>query len=278
VANSIDDMLKNQIPKKKKSGARIVVLLLILLILLGAAGAAAYMYLKSQNKVTPKQYFLQYLGKSVNSAALNFEKMEAFGKRFSEEQTEAETTLSVTLSDGMIDTGEIDISEMELDVASKNDPVKEKSESNIVLNYKGNEIITLNAIMDKDKIGIISEEVIVKYLGSKISNLTDIIGKATGQEIDLPFDFVSELKNIEIVFPKFSENMFVKYGDIINNKVPEEAFTSKPITLDRNAGKIDVTEYTMKLNESQTIEVLGLILQTIENDDELLDMLFASVR
>ena len=275
MANSIDDMLKNQIPKKKKSGAKVFILLLILLILIGAAGAAAYWYLSNQNKVTPKQYFLQYLGKSVNTQALNFEKMEAFANRFAEEPTEVETRASATLSPGMLDTGEIDISEMELAIESKNDPTKEKSESDIVLNYKGNEIITLNALMNKDRIGIYSEEVITKYLGTKISNLADIIGKITGQDINLPVD-ISEIKNIEIVFPHFSENMFVKYGDIISQKVPEEAFTSKPITLDRSAGKTDVTEFTMKLKESQAIEVLGLVLQTLENDDELLDMLLAS--
>ena len=276
MANSIEDMLKNQMPKKKKSGVKIIFLLLFL-ILIAAAAVVAYMYFKGQNKVTPKQYFLQYLGKGNAFNVTNLEKIENFATRFQSEQSESKTELTVNLPAGLIDD-ELDISEMKLELESKSDPEKEKNTSDILLTYKGNEVISFNMLMDKDKIGVFSEDIIVKYIGSKISNIPELISKLSGEEMNIGFDFdISKLKDMQIIFPHFSEDMLVKYGEVINQKVPDEAFATRPITLERASGKVDVTEYSMRLSEGQAIEVLDLMLQTLENDDDLLDRLFASL-
>ncbi|MBR2290195.1 MAG: hypothetical protein IJ867_06385 [Clostridia bacterium] len=277
MANSIiDDMLKNQVPPKKKSGSKVaVVFLIILLILAVAAAVVAVLYLKKQNEVTPKQYFMQYLGKINTSEILNFEKMDTFQTRLQNEAEEATTEISATVSSGLFES-ELDLSELKLEVNSKNDPVKEKNSSDIILTYKGNEIVTFNALSNNEKIGIFSEEIITKYIGAKYVNLPDVISKITGEEMAINVD-LEALKDTEIVFPEFSITDFAKYAEILNQKAPEESFSSKPVTLDRQAGKIDSTEYSMKLNESQMIEIVDLLLQTLENDDQLLDRLLSTL-
>ena len=144
VANSIiDDMLKNQVPPKKKSGSKVaVVFLIILLILAVAAAVVAVLYLKKQNEVTPKQYFMQYLGKINTSEILNFEKMDTFQTRLQNEAEEATTEISATVSSGLFES-ELDLSELKLEVNSKNDPVKEKNSSDIILTYKGMRLLHL---------------------------------------------------------------------------------------------------------------------------------------
>lgn len=278
MANSIDDMLKNQLPPKKKSGAKVIIIILIFLLILAAVAAVfVYMYFMQKNQITPKQYFLQYVGKGNLDNVLNLEKMEGFYDRLQNESAEAQTEITANISSGLIEN-EIDISELKLEIDSKNDPNKVKNSSDVLLTYKGNEVVSLNVLSDKENIGIFSEDIIVKYIGSKYSNLLDLIGKISGEETDIEsltttFD-LEQLSDIQLEMPKFSNNILDKYGEIINQKIPVEQFVSKPITLERSTEKINVTEYSVSINESQAIEVLDLLLQTLENDDELLNAIF----
>lgn len=269
MANSLDDMLKNQLPKKKKVGPRIFLFLIIVLVI-ALVGALVYlMYLKKQDNATPKSTFIQYLGKGNVIDVLNLEKMDAFLNRVQTEAAENTTEISGTVSSGMIES-ELDISDMKLILESKNDPAKEKNTSDISITYKENEILKFNVLGNKDKVGIISEDIVVKYLGSKYANLGNVLSKVSGENVEIDF---SQMKDMQIVFPKFSQEMFIKYIDIINQKAPEEAFSSKEVILDN----VQVTEYTMQLKESQVIEILDMMLRTLEEDDALLDTAFASL-
>lgn len=281
MANSIiDDMLKNQVPnnKEKKSGARFIIFFLIFLIIIVAIALGVFWYLKNSKKETPKEDFINYLGKGNISSVFNFEKINELVSRIEEEESETSTEISANLSNGLF-SSDIDISDMKLTLDTKNNPKEKKGAFDILLSYKDNDIISFNALCNSEKMGIISKDVIVKYIGTKYENLVKLINNFSDDEIIddntiSNFD-IDQFKDVEISLPQFSNDMLKKYINNINKIIPETAFSSKNITLDRDSGKIDVKEYTMKLNERQLIELIESLLQTFENDDQLIDALLS---
>lgn len=271
--NMIDDMFKNQVPKKKKGKKIVGILIILLLVAIAVAAVAAFLILRNQNKPTAKDGFVQYLGKDSFKTVLNLEKMNAFTNRVQSEITESTTDITGNLSAGVFGS-DIDLSEIKVNINSQRNPVEDISSSDVAVTYKDNEIFSLNALTDSEKIGIISEDVIIKYIASDFSNLGDVLSRIFDEESFANINF-EQFKNANMTIPQLPENALAKYIEIINHKIPENAFTSKPITLDQSSGeKVSVTEYTMQLNETQAIELFDQILQTFEKDDELLDVLF----
>ena len=271
--NIIDDMLKEQIPNKtdKKKKPKILIVFIVLLLIILVLAVVVFFFLKNQQKVTPKDSFIEYLGKTNISNALNFEKVDNLNERMKTEPSESETEITNN-STGLFES-DIDLSKIFLTLNSKNNPKNKKFYSDIALKYQDNNIINFNVLSNNDRVGIISEDIVIKYLGSKYSNLIDVLNRAFKDEgFSIPED-ISQLNISDVEIPKISNEVFFKYIDVINKNTKEEAFSSKEITLDRSSGKVDVTEYTLSLNESEVIELLDQMLQTLENDDELLRLL-----
>lgn len=276
--NLIDDMLKQQVPKqKKKGGIGIIIFFLIFLLAIAAAGFAVFMYVKNQNKVTPKDEFIQYMGKCNISNVLNFEKINNLNDRIQSETSE--TTTEITGDIPNSSDSDIDLSEMKLKIDSKSNPISKKFYSEVALKYQeDNDIIDFNILSSKNKIGVFSEQIVTKYLGSDYSNLSTVLNGFLGEndsQSEINFNFDS-LNNTKIVLPQINNEIFAKYIDIINKSVPDTAFSSEKITLDRNSVKMDVTEYSMKLNEEQAIGLVDQILKRLQNDDELLNIILSS--
>ena len=275
--NLIDDMLKQQVPKqKKKGGVGIVIFFMIFLIAIAAAGFAVFMYVKNQNKVTPKDEFIQYLGKSDISNVFNLEKFNTLNDRIQSESSEITTEITGDVPD-LLETY-IDLSEMKIKLDSKNIPSSKKHYSEITLKYKeDNDILNFDILSSKNKIGVFSEEIVTKYLASDYSKLDTVLNgilETNDYSANIDFDFKT-LNNMNIKLPQINNQMLVRYVDIINKAVPDTAFSSKKITLDRNSVKMDVTEYSMKLNEEQAIGLVDQILKALQNDEELLNTFFS---
>ena len=278
MANSIiDDMLKNQAPnKEKKKGSKILLFVIVLLVILLIAAIIIVVILKNQNKLTPKAAFIQYLGKNSTSA-LNFEKRNNLNYRLQNESAESQTEITGNMTSAFsTEENEIDLSDVKVSIDSKNNPTADKNSLDLSLLYKDNEIISFNVLSDSEKIGIFSEKILTKYVGSKYANLGNIINKISGKQSISTIDF-SKIKNTQFVLPQISNEMFAKYVNVINKNIPDTAFSSKAVTLDRNSEKVNVTEYSMKLTESQAISLVDVILQTLKSDDGLLDAMLVSI-
>lgn len=270
--NVIDDMLKNQIPNpKKKNKSGIFVFFIIFLLLIVAAGALVFFYLKNNKKMIPKDQFLQYLTKSNFSNILSLEKYNILTDRMKSNSFEAVTEVTGDVSELL--KGDFDLSDMKIEINSKSIPEDSKKSSDISLKYKEGNIIDFEILSNEDEIGLFSEEIVTKYLASKYSNLEKVINKFLSNNESLSeanIDF-GDLEKQDFVFPEVSDEVYKKYIDIINQRISETSFSSKKVTLDRNSQKLNVTEYSMSLNEEQAINLLDQILKTLQDDDELLD-------
>lgn len=278
MANSIiDDMLKNQVPnKEKKSGGSKLLLVLILLLVIALIGALVYvLILKTKNKMTPKDAFITYLGKGNMATVFNLEKLNTLNSRMQTDSSTSTTEITGDISSSLLEI-DLDLSELKVQVDAQNSPMEGKNDSEVFITYKDNEILSWKTLGNTEDVGVILNDVIIKYVGTSYDKLGDIIGRLIGEEtIGDVLDFAT-LKDTRITMPKLSNEMFLKYIDVINQKVPETEFTTKDITLDRASGNINVTEYSVAIKESQAIEIVDLMLQTLENDDVLLNTISAS--
>ena len=274
MANTIfNNMVQNEIPEKpRRRGLKILIFLLIFLIVLAITGIIIFIFLKNQVKTTPKEEFISYLGKTNISNNFNFEMMKTLNTRLDNETSESTSNITVNLP-WLLENYDFDISEGEAEIVSQNNPVSEKSSSDITLKYKDNDLLNFNVLTLKNKIGIFSEDIVTEYIGSNFSNFNKIVEKFVGTNEILDNIDLNKLKNTDISIPDLPDGILTKYLEVINGKVPENSFSSKKVTLDRDSEKIDVTEYTMTLTEEQWVELSDQLLKTLENDDELLDVL-----
>ena len=276
----INDMLNNQIPEsKKKKGASIFIVFLILLIIISLAVVFVYFYLKNKNITNKKEQFIQYLENISFSDTINLEKFDNLSTKIENESSEITIEITGDLS-SILESG-IDLSKMKIDVNSKNNPEAKKQYSKFELKYKDDNIINFETLSSDEKIGIFSDEILTKYLSSKYSNLDEVLNKffsadesLSGMNVDLDFD---KLKNTKFDLPEIPNEVFEKYINIVNKNVPDTSFSDKKVTLDRNSEKLDVTEYSMSLNEEQAINIVDQFLKTLQSDDQLLDIVLSSL-
>ncbi len=273
MANSIiDDVIDEEDNSKenvKKKSSKMFVFLIILLILIIAISAVVFIYLKKKNEITPKIEFINYLTKNNFVSVFSFDSFDSLQAKLQNDSSESTTQISFT-------SPTLGIDDIEISMETKNNPKDEKTYVETGFNYGGNEILTTKFLSSNNSIAIKSDEIVVKYLGTKNENLGSVLSQIVGE--DIPYiEMINELSEMELSNKvNVSENIFDKYLEIIKNGVEESSFNTKPITLERASGQIDVTEYTMTLNEEKALEILSQMLQTLENDDELLDLLVNS--
>lgn len=274
MANSIiDDMLKEQMPNKNSKGksSKIFIFLFILLMVVIILSVLGIIYLKKKNEITPKLKFLEYLGKGNLSTILNFETYNQLEEKMKNENSQTLTNMSLSC-----DSPFLELEDINLNVESNTDVINKKSYSEANLNYKESNIINLKMLASEDSIALKSDEIVSRYVGSKYENLGRILSKFIDNEeyknyldkID-----IESLMNTRYSMPTVSQEVFAKYINIIAQNVEDASFNQKEVTLERKNGNIETIEYSMTVKESVMIKVLIQTLQTLQNDDELLDSL-----
>jgi hypothetical protein len=279
VANSIiDDMLKDQIPNenpKKKKSTKLFIFIIVLLIIVIILATVAIIYLKKKNEITPKIAFLEYLGKTNLTTVLNFESYNTLAEKLETESSQTSSDVSFSVTSPFLE-----LEDVKLSLNSDNDAENKKSYSEIGLNYLNTDIISLKILNSEDSIGIKSDDIVIKYIGSKYENLGRVLSSISSGD----FQYQEELNNIDVksllnmqnIIPTISPELFYKYIDAISVNVDDASFSEKTVTLARDSGNIETTEYTMAIDETTAKTILIQMLQILESDDDLLDVFINS--
>ncbi len=254
--------------KKSKKGVVIFILFFILLLIVFAI--FAFFYLKDKNEPSSKADFLKYLNKNNFQSVLNFDTYKILMKKMKEESFESTSDIKFN-----INVGETEIKDVELNLESKSNSEKNKKFLEASLNYLSNELFNLKFLTSEDSIGIISDEIIVKYIGSSYKNLgrvlADIFGANAKMLKEIDFSNGSNIVDAILKTEMFPANASDKYIEILNKNVEDSKFSEKNVALERSTGNINVKEYTMSVNETEAIDIVSQMLQTLESDEELLN-------
>jgi len=281
VANSIiDDMLKDQIPdgdSKKKKSPKLLIIFIILLIIAIIVAAVVIMLMKKKNEITPKMAFLECLSRSNLSAVLDFDSYNSLEEKMKNESSHSESKITITSDSSFSEMEDIEIS-----VDADNDAQNKKSYADALVKYANKDLIQLEMLTSEDAVAITSSEIVSKYVGSKYENLGTVLANISDEYSEYASMLSTlDLKNLStssITMPKISSDVFKKYIDIIGKNVEDASFSSKTVTLNKDSGAIDVTEYSMSIPETKMFSLVDQLLQTFKEDDELISSLVGPLK
>ncbi len=250
--------------KKGKKGIKIAFIILLLLLVALLIGYKIFtsipisnkdLFIKSISNANVKNLFSSDILKSISDKAV---------------KENSENTSKITFSSNE-EVDNIDISNLSVDLVTRNDVKDYKNFSELTLAYSGNQILKTNLVFAENEIGIFSDEVSDKYIGLHLDKSKELF--------DLDFDLKKEIDNIrnaqKIDLTNDEKKEYLKkYIDLIINDLNEEEFsTQENISIEKSSGNVEVTSYTLQLSQEKLKELLIKELETLKNDQQLLEKL-----
>jgi hypothetical protein len=250
----------------KKKGKKGLIFFLLLVVIIGAG---IYYYFNSTNKIVDnKSAFFKHLSNSNIKSIIDEDIYSSLKKRVQTENSEIQSSVNFSTSMESEILQDIDISKFTLDINSKNDIENSKSFSEIGINYSGNKVLGINLLSDNDKLAIVSDEIVNKYIGFHYDKIKDVLGK------DYNLETLYKMKDSEYLELSSDEKQEIleKYYKLILNQIPEDKFSMQEnIVISKDSENINVSAYTLNLSQEELNEILISILTEIRNDNELLE-------
>lgn len=270
--NEIEDIIiGNNYNTKKKKNTGLKILMFFLIVIL-ALFIGAYYYFTNMNTISAKEMFVTNISKSnikeLLQSNIYAETIEKIQKK--DFETNTNINFSTTLKNEELEN--IDVSKITLEISNKNDVDNFKSLNELILNYAENEVFRLKMLSNENSIGLFSNDINDKYIGCNYENLETILG------ISYDYDFIQTLKGtqkIDLVEDERNEYIKKYFSKIIEN-IPEEKFSiQENIAIQKDTETIDVTAYTVELNQEEVNSLIKTILTELKEDTELLGKIAA---
>ncbi len=257
---SIDNSIKN----KNKSGKNVIIILLFLLLIIFISLIILYKFY-SKKSVSIKQLFVDGLLKTNYASEYNIDNYKKIYDRIISEDSVITNNITYSSNRSFDIIKDFDINSFSVSTTTDTDIENSKFFSDVMINYSGNEFLDFKVLSDKEKIGLMSDPIVNKYVGMSYDKLKDIYS------IGNPIDYLKNDENIELSDENKKEYL-KKYINIILDKIPEENFSMKEnIALDESFQNIAVKEYKLELNQEDLINILVEVLKEFRNDEEFLE-------
>ena len=257
---SIDNSIKN----KNKSGKNVIIILLFLLLIIFISLIILYKFY-SKISVSIKQLFVDGLLKTNYASEYNIDNYKKIYDRIISEDSVITNNITYSSNRSFDIIKDFDINSFSVSTTTDTDIENSKFFSDVMINYSGNEFLDFKVLSDKEKIGLMSDPIVNKYVGMSYDKLKDIYS------IGNPIDYLKNDENIELSDENKKEYL-KKYINIILDKIPEENFSMKEnIALDESFQNIAVKEYKLELNQEDLINILVEVLKEFRNDEEFLE-------
>ena len=257
---SIDNSIKN----KNKSGKNVIIILLFLLLIIFISLIILYKFY-SKKSVSIKQLFVDGLLKTNYASEYNIDNYKKIYDRIISEDSVITNNITYSSNRSFDIIKDFDINSFSVSTTTDTDIENSKFFSDVMINYSGNEFLDFKVLSDKEKIGLMSDSIVNKYVGMSYDKLKDIYS------IGNPIDYLKNDENIELSDENKKEYL-KKYINIILDKIPEENFSMKDnIALDESFQNIAVKEYKLELNQEDLINILVEVLKEFRNDEEFLE-------
>lgn len=264
----------------KNNSKKAIIFFIILLICLAVLGAiGAYIVVKMQTPVDiiseeNKTLFKQYVSKNNLNKLSNIDEITEILNKMENSSYELNSNISVITTDNML--GNYDLNKMSLEVQTKNNPSAGLSYADAKFKYATNDIISLQEIKDGNNFAVKSDDIVVKYLGINLENISTFLTKLglTGLDM-LPSDFNALKLGSLLSYDKDLINNRVQlYLKIITDEFGHNNFTLQKnveVTSKNNTYKVEA--YNVILTETEMKNVELAILNDIIQDDDVINIL-----
>ena len=235
-----------------KSKKILVAIIIIALILILSVGAFAYIYLYTDLLKTNKQLFGKYAGELVETVNnfLDDENIKNYYERKINGVYENEGKININekkLNDTVLYN-------VDFIVKGATDNINKNLMQNISINYSKDNSLLVDFVRNNDEYGIISNEIINKYLTVKTSDIEEVLNK-----MNLRYDYGNLLVTIinsKISFDDFKTLKNKYYNLIVNNL--EDADFSKEDGVQ--------TAYVLTINNEKFKFIMKNVLEELKNE------------
>lgn len=244
-----------------KNKKMLIILIAALVIIIAAA--LVFLYLVTDLFKTEQQLFYKYLAQTdiINSELI--EQYELVNNKITQNNSSSNT--NIDLSTTTNDMGNYKNQSLFTIKSSgiKNIPLKQEYKD-FKLSSGEQEFLTLKYIKDNNTYGIMADNIVTKYLAVENSNLKSLFSKMGVSGIDIP-DTI-ELNSEELLATNQDALTTLKqiYENLIYNNITEDKFY-----------KINNDDKTqtlgMSLTEQEVMDLIKNILETVKNDNLLLE-------
>lgn len=154
------------------------------------------------------------------------------------------------------------LKDFNITIQGKNNKPSSQVEQNIIINYSQDVNFPVNYKQENNALGVQTKYIGKKYLVVKNENLKDLFRKVGIPDIDnipntIDFDNITSSLNFTQEDINYLEE---RYITIIENELKDEYFS-----------KVDNNGYMLTLNEQQTKDIIIKLLQSMEQDELLLE-------
>ena len=249
---------ENNYKNPKKGKWKIILIIIILVIITGAAVYGYYSY--SQYKAAmPKIKFFEYLNKTNIEQITDISLLKGIKSKIDENSYTLNNNISISTGN------ESDIlSKINAEINHYKDIEKDINKTDFIINNNEDEVIKVSQLGDSENIAVKSDEIVVKYVGSKIENLNKLFNNSEVQE--------SESYAEKITFP--NKKILDTYKEILNSKLLEEQFKiEKNVKLTEENNSIETTLYSLSFDKQEILQIITELQDTLINDDEFINCL-----
>lgn len=261
INSDFDTIIRNDsnFQNKKTSKLKIFIFIFVFLIL-GILGTLGYFYYSKYQANIPKIKFFEYIGDTNINKIADTTIINAISNKM---QTSSYSIENKFTTDSREENIKLPI--IKFNVKKNNSGIN--STELFINKSEEEELIKFSLLQDDESIGIKSDEIVIKYIGSKKNNLNNIMQKLNlinnSQE-----NSEDDSVNSKIEIP--SQVILEKYKNILNLKLTEDKFfIEKNVLLTQNESSMETTLYELKLSKEEVLELLTEVKNQIITDQEL---------
>lgn len=241
---------------------KILLALLIVVILLGAGGA--YAYFATDALKSDKELFFSYIFKDNMLSNLEDKKMTEYMEKQQDTayMNKGKISVNVNGDDNLLlaeETVEM-LNKSKITFEGKTDNSKKMAEQAITVDFSQGFNIPINYKRDGDIFGIQSDFLNSKFIAIRNENL-----KALLERFDIDAEEVPD--KIELSQEQFTQKelkaLQKKYVAVLNENLEEDLFSREKVNKQ--------TVVTLKMSETKCVDILIKILETLRDDEILLN-------
>ncbi|MCL2383235.1 MAG: hypothetical protein FWC79_03625 [Oscillospiraceae bacterium] len=164
------------------------------------------------------------------------------------------------------------VNNLSVAVHSRTDMENERMAIEAEVEYRGDDLVSLEAIVDRDQISLGLHPILDQFLTLENSNLNELFVELFGADAE----FMPDSIDLDFLFDR-QERSTLDWADInsrylavAEGAIRDRNFSSSRETLRLDGSDVNVNAYTLRLNQVDLLDIVIAMLEYLENDEELL--------
>lgn len=255
-----------------RKNKKLIIIISIILTLAIVSSVFAYLYLMTDMFKSDKQLFTKYFTQNMDfvQKTTNLKSIEAYKNLKNENKYESNTNIKINYSEG----GEISnpLNNLNAKLNVQNNKEEQYIYADAQILYEDEEYLETEFIKEQNTYGIRFTDAIQQFITMENDENIDNIMMDENLTADQSQNII-DIINGEMNYEETINSLKNRYFNIITSKMANGEFKKqKNVDIMYNNTNIKANSYTLTLNSEQVEELLIEILNTLKNDNELLEI------